>query len=215
MANKEKTLAEHAAYELTKAGMTDHEDPEARKVATDVMALVRRYEKQNHNDKTGSFVVEAFSTLTQRLPLTPITDDPEEWDKFEVERKNVETQEVEKRTIWQSKRAPSLFSEDEGKTFTDQRTGKVGESVDHVKQAEEREAQKKARAEAKAKAEERAKQPEKPIGHVNPDVPAGEASLEVGPEETATTPEDQTQTATEAAAKAKAPKKTDGKKATK
>lgn len=210
MANKEKTLSEHAAYELTKAGMTNHEDPEARKVATDVMALVRRFEKQGHTDKTGSFVLEAFETLATRLPLTPITDDPEEWDKFEIDRKNVETEEVEKRTVWQSKRAPSLFSEDEGKTFTDQRTGKVGESVDHIKQAEELEAAKKLRAERKAKAEQPEAPIEKPVGHVNPDLPAGEAPIETASEETATAPEK-----TEAPAPAKDAKGKSSKKATK
>lgn len=168
--SKQRTLSEHAAYELTKAGMTNNDDPRARKVAIDVMALVRRFEKQDHDDKTGPFVLEAFETLCTRLPLTPITDDPEEWDKFETERKNIDTGETEKRVIWQSRRAPSIFSEDEGKTFTDQRTGKVGTSVDHVKQAAERKAAEEDRAKRKADAAKRAE------GKV--ETPAGEASLE-------------------------------------
>ena len=145
-----KTLTEHAAYELTKAGMANNADPEARQAATNTLALVRRIEKMNMTDRQAQFVLEAFSILTQFLPLTPITDDPEEWEKFEIDRKNVDTGEVEKREVWQSRRATSIFSEDKGKTFTDQRTGKTGTSVDHLKQAEEEKAAEEARAKTKA-----------------------------------------------------------------
>lgn len=178
-----RTLSEHAAYELTKAGLTDNEEVEARQVALNTMALIRRLEKQNNNEKQIQYVVEAFQRLAQRLPLTPITDDPEEWEKFEVKSKNLETGVEETKVAWQSKRLPSLFSEDEGKTFVDQRTGKTGESVDHKKQAGEEAAAKKARDDRKKAAADRAK---KPIGHVDPDIPAGEAGLTDQP---ATTPE--------------------------
>lgn len=153
-----KTLTEHAAYELTKAGMSNNEDQEARQVAINTMALVRRIEKMNMSDKQARYTLEAFGILCDFLPLTPITDDPEEWEKFEIDRKNVDTGEVEKKTVWQSRRSPSIFSEDQGKTFTDQRTGKTGESLDHVKQAEEAEKRKVELADAKAKAEDRAKE---------------------------------------------------------
>ncbi len=179
-----KTLTEHAAYELTKAGMADNSDPEARQVATNTIALVRRIEKMNMTEKQAAYVIEAFSILTQFLPLTPITDDPDEWDKFEIDRKNVDTQEVEKKTVWQSKRATSIFSEDEGKTFVDQRTGKVGESVDHIKQAEEMKAAEEARAKRKAENDARTQKPHAVLA----DQPAGEMSA--APEApAATTPE--------------------------
>lgn len=179
-----KTLVEHAAYELTKAGMANNPDPEARQVATNTIALVRRIEKMNMTEKQANYVIEAFSILTQFLPLTPITDDPDEWDKFEIDRKNVDTQEVEKKEVWQSRRATSIFSEDKGKTFIDQRTGKVGESVDHIKQAEELKAAQEAREKRQA---ENAARTNKPHA-VMADQPAGEASA--APEATtASTPE--------------------------
>lgn len=189
---KGKTLVEHAAYELTKAGMANNADPEARQVATNTIALVRRVEKMNMTEKQANYVIEAFSILTQFLPLTPITDDPEEWDKFEIDRKNVDTQEVEKKEVWQSRRATSIFSEDKGKTFIDQRTGKVGESVDHIKQAEEMKAAEEARAKRKAENEARTTQPTAVLA----DQPAGEVSA--APAATAATPE--------APAEAEAPK---------
>ena len=180
-----RTLPEHAAYELAKPGMTDHDDAEARKVATDVMALVRRFEKQDLAEKSARFVLEAFETLCNFLPLTPITTDPDEWEKYEIDRKNVDTGEVEKKLVWQSKRAPAIFSEDEGKTFIDQRTGKAGESVDHVEYAKQLEDQKKARAERKAKAGERGK----PLPPTDSEVPAAEAGVEPPP--AATTPKEE------------------------
>lgn len=188
MADSKRTLAEHAAYELTKAGLTTNEDAEARKVATDVMALVKRFEKQNHTEKSAEYTLRAFDLLCNFMPLSPITDDPSEWDKFEIERKNVETGEVEKRTVWQSKRASAVFSEDEGKTFIDQKTGKTGESVNHIefeKQIAQQEADRKARKEAAAA---RAVNPN-PVGTVNPDVPAGEAVAEAPVKGTDPTPE--------------------------
>lgn len=167
-----KTLAQHAEDELKRAGMTDNEDPEARKVSVAIIALTKRFEKQDLNQKSATFVLEAFETICNFLPLTPLSTDPEEWDKFSIDRKNIDTDEVEKKIVWQSKRAPRIFSEDEGKTFVDQSTGKVGESVDHIKRAAEIDAEAKDRAERKAAAEARAKNP-RPIGHVNPDMPEG------------------------------------------
>lgn len=146
-----RTLLEHAAYELTRAGMTTNEDPLARKAAADTLALVKRFQNQEHTERTGRYVLEMFETLANFLPLTPITDDPDEWEKFEIDRKNVDTGEVEKRVVWQSKRASAIFSEDQGKTFIDQRTGKTGESVDHTKEAAEKaaaEADRKSRKDA-------------------------------------------------------------------
>lgn len=166
-----KTLSEHAAYELVKAGVTNSDDPELRQVAVNVMALIRRIEKMNMTTKQAEYALQAFDVLTQFLPLSPITDDPEEWDKFEIDRKNVDTQEVEKREVWQSRRATSIFSEDKGKTFVDQRTGKTGTSVDHVEYAKQQEAEKEARTKAKEEAKNRTAN--KPTA-VLADTPAGE-----------------------------------------
>jgi len=157
--------------------MTTNKDPMARKVAADVLSLVKRFEKQEHTERSGRYVLEAFETLANFLPLTPITDDPDEWEKFEIDRKNVDTNETEHKLVWQSKRATAIFSEDEGKTFIDQRTGKAGESLDHVAEAEKKaafEAERKARKDA---AEARAKAPTAPVG----DAPAAEEGIAATP----------------------------------
>lgn len=178
---KGRTIVEHAAYELTKAGMVDDPDPMARQVATDTISLVRKFEKQDHTEQSARFVLEAFETLCQFLPLSPITDDPDEWEKFEIERKNIDTGVTEKQVVWKSKRASMIFSEDQGKTYINQQNGKVGTSVDYLKQAEEIKAEKQARADRKAAAEERAKNPNPAPAADLANVPAGEAVAETKP----------------------------------
>lgn len=148
-----KTLIDHAEYELTKAGLIDNPNPEARKVATDTLALVKRFDKQKHTQKTAQWVTQFFTDLVSFIPLTTITDDPEEWEKFEIEQTNKETNEKTTVTRWQSRRCPSIFSEDEGKTWIDQATGNTGESAP----AEE---ERKRVAEIRAAEEQRIKEAE-------------------------------------------------------
>lgn len=173
---KGKTLAEHAAYELHKAGFVDNDDPDVRKVATDTMALCKRFEKQKHSEKTAGATLEFFETLASFLPLTPLTNDPSEWEIYEEVKRNPATQEeIEKRIIWHSERASSIFSFDEGKTWADMRTNKTGELVDHKEYAAQ---QKKDADEATARKEmaaQRAANP-KPIGTVDA-TPAAEQGL--------------------------------------
>lgn len=172
-----KTISEHAAYELTKAGIANSEDNEDRQTAINLMALVRRFEKQKNTERQKDFILMGLSRILNFLPLTPLTDDPDEWEKFEIERKNVDTQEVEKKIVWQSRRATSIFSEDQGKTWFDQASGKTGSSLDHVAEAQRIVDEKKAAEERKAEAVARA---QKPIGLADPEAPAGEVPLAPG-----------------------------------
>ncbi len=190
---KGKTLREHAAYELTRAGLVDHKDPEARKVASDTMALIIRFEKQNHTDSTKEYVLDFFQRLCEFIPLTSLTDDPKEWEKFTLTKESAE-EGGEKITEerWMSKRSPRIMSSDAGKTWVDMPTGKTGTSIDHVKY----EADMKKAKENEAKAEK-----------AKAEVPAGEeveAPTPVDPNQPAT--KDDLKTA-KAAAKKKPTKK--------
>lgn len=148
-----KTLAEHAAYELTRLGLVDHEEEEARKVARDTMALVRRFEKQGHTANSGQYVLQFFEDICNMIPLSPLTDDPAEWEEFEMTKENKETKEKITEARWTSKRSPRIMSSDGGKTWVDMPTGKTGESVDHKKQAENRKKNEEAIAKRKAEAD--------------------------------------------------------------
>lgn len=172
-----KTLYEHAKFELEKLDLLSEGDEANRKVYETTLALVKRFEKQGHNQFTGKWVLEFFETLCNFLPLSPLTDDPAEWTEYQDTRRNMATGEEETITRWQNNRAPMFMSEDGGKTFTDLRTDKKGESVDHVKQAEEWAAARSARKAAREQ-ELAPKQPEqvtapKPAAPDN-STPAGE-----------------------------------------
>ncbi len=147
----DRTLIEHAAYELHKAKIANSDDPELKQVAINTMALIRRIDKMNMSEKQLEYTLQAFQGLANHQPLSPITTDPDEWEKFEIKRKNVDTDEEEVRVIWQSRRMPSLFSEDEGKTFRDEATGKTGTSLNHLELAAAEEKEAAAKAEAKEK----------------------------------------------------------------
>lgn len=187
----QKTLLEHAAYELTRAGLTNHEEPSARKTAEDTMALLRRFVKQNHDETTGRYTLEFFETLANFLPLSPITDNPEEWEKFTVKSVNEETKEETTVTRWQSKRAPSFISEDDGKTWTDMKSGRTGTSVDHVKEAARVEEEKKnsARIEKKRKADNAKKLKEADTAKAEKEATDGKQE-KPGTQETPDTPAD-------------------------
>lgn len=144
-----KNLLDHAEYELKRAGFTDSPNPDNQKIARDVLALIRRFRKQDHGQYTGPKVLEFFDTLGWFLPLTPITDNPEEWEQFDVTTKNTTTGEEETSSHWQCKRAPSIISEDGGKTFTDMRTGNTSESLKHEEWLKDVEKQKQARLDRK------------------------------------------------------------------
>lgn len=165
-----KSLTEHAAYELTKSGLANNEDAEARQTAINIMAIVRRIEKQKNSEAQVEFMLETLNRLLNGLPMTAITDDPEEWDQYVLKRYvlDPETKEPvgdpEEQSVWQAKRAEHIVSYTEGKTWIDQATGKSGQSLDHIE-------------EAKRKEEESARKV-KPIGHVDPDAPAGEVAAD-------------------------------------
>jgi hypothetical protein len=180
MADKVKvTMYDYAKSELDRAGFLDHPEPDARKTATDVLALIRRFEKQSHTEGTKEIVLEWFGILANFVPLSPITDNPEEWEKFEVTTKNEAGEEVTKE-LWQSRRAPSVISEDGGKSFIDNVTGSDGVSVPHEDWLTHREKQREkaiARMEAK-------KNPvkEDPAANVKADAPAATPEESTGDE---------------------------------
>jgi hypothetical protein len=168
-----KSLSEHAAYELTKAGLANNEDPEARQTAVNIMALVRRLEKQKNSDGQIEFILESLNRLLNGLPLTAITDDPEEWEQYELQRYILDpvtkqpVGEPERQAVWQSKRASHIVSYTMGQTWIDQATGKSGQSLDHIEEAKKKEKE-AARKVVRTK----------PIGHVAPDAPASEVAAD-------------------------------------
>lgn len=146
-----KTLSEFAAQELQLAGLVDHKEEEVRKVARDTMAFIKRFEKQNHTARTGEAVIKLFNELVHVNPIAPITDDPDEWERFEVSTKREDSDEIEKDEYWQHRRIARYISNDGGKTYQDQRDRQTYESVSKDKLEAEKAAKEAAEA---SKAEE-------------------------------------------------------------
>lgn len=170
-----KTLFDHAVFELKKFAELADGTIEDKKIITDTLALVKRFERQGHSKHTGKWTLDFFETVAQGLPLTPLTDDPAEWEAYEDTHKNLKTGNTDVVIRWQNKRVPSVISMDEGKTFVDMSTGKEGESVDHVKQSELW-AQQRAEREAAKKAAEEQAQADAKAPETDTSVPAGEDS---------------------------------------
>lgn len=100
-------LIEHAEKELAKAGL-GADDPDFKgKIAESVMELVRCFDAQGHSGYSMEMVREVLHELLKLKPLTPLTDDPEEWE---------DVSEPSGYPLWQNRRDPTVFSNDAGKT---------------------------------------------------------------------------------------------------
>ena len=99
------TLADHARYELQRAGEFDR-DPA---FATALMAAVSVIDAFVVSEQLSPReLADPLSILLFHGVLTPLTDDPGEWDE-----RSLQTD----RRVWQSRRNPSAFSHDEGRTY--------------------------------------------------------------------------------------------------
>jgi hypothetical protein len=104
-------LERHARDELNRARMFDSEgDFYDGMLGEAVMELIQLFAKQGHSGMSGSIAIHLFTELANFNPLTPITDDPSEWNEVGEGR-------------WQCARRGDAFSSDGGKTYriTDER----------------------------------------------------------------------------------------------
>ena len=75
-----------------------------------IMEIVTTFSKQGHSGGSAYQVLTAITQLLQYKPLSPLTNNPDEWmliDPTMTGGKN----------LWQNKRKAAAFSEDGGKTF--------------------------------------------------------------------------------------------------
>lgn len=103
MSKEVSQLIKHARRELDMAGLKG----EQRKLVMDLVAVFNR---QYQDKKASPGTVTIFSQLATFKPLSPLTDDPNEWMSVSKDFD---------RPMWQSERYPAAFSEDGGKTWWD------------------------------------------------------------------------------------------------
>lgn len=103
-------LTDHAHRELTLAGWLSDDDEQS---GVALLNAVRAFSQGGWSGGSAPFGIAILSDLLQFKALTPLTDDPAEW------------QEVSLTGDWQSRRRPDAFSEDGGKTYRLQSEAKV------------------------------------------------------------------------------------------
>jgi len=106
-------LIDHANRELTLAGYPELTREYKRgnaefdvnmEIRKDIMELVTMFAKQHHSGASAGYVTRVLTDLLQYKPISPLTDNPEEWNEVGE-------------GFWQCKREPSCFSTDGGKTY--------------------------------------------------------------------------------------------------
>ena len=102
------TLVEHARRELDLCGQTA-EDPEY--AASLIKAVEAFASYDGHSGGSMMAAVEQLGRLLRFQPLSPLTADPAEW--FNHGEMGAQAY------LWQSKRQPSVFSTDGGRTWYD------------------------------------------------------------------------------------------------
>lgn len=97
--------------EMRRAGLYDNDADFRGMIPECVLELLDTWHKQGHSGGSAYMTLEIFNKLVAHKPLTPITDDPDEWmDMSEYQGGE---------PLWQCRRQPTLFSLDGGKTYYD------------------------------------------------------------------------------------------------
>lgn len=104
------TLVEHARRELTLCGQFK-EDPE---FSESIIKAVAGFTSYGHSGGSAAVGIEMLHDLLQYKPLSPLTDNPEEWMEVGSQEPRTPTGTGQ---VWQSRRRADAFSEDGGLTY--------------------------------------------------------------------------------------------------
>lgn len=114
------TLREHAQRELELVG----EEPQ---VIEWYLAIVDKFNEFGHSGSSAEHTTRVLEQLLRYQNLTPLTDNPDEW---------IDVREYgDGSALWQNKRNPKAFSNDNGKTykFIDQHNFGVSHATERTK----------------------------------------------------------------------------------
>ncbi len=98
------SLREHAEREVKLAGLLDEDSDYNGMLGESVIELADVFGKQGHSGFSAQLTLQIFNEVAQFKNLTPLSDDPEEWNEVGPE-------------TWQNKRNSEAFSNDGGKTW--------------------------------------------------------------------------------------------------
>lgn len=104
-------LVAHAEAELRRAGLYDKDSDYGGMIAEAVMKLIRPFAEEGHSGASAMLTLEVFNRVARYKTLGPLTNDPAEWGDVS------NYCGPEGKGVWQSRRDPSCFSNDGGKTY--------------------------------------------------------------------------------------------------
>lgn len=104
----QENLVDHAERELKLAGLLEADSDYNGALGKAVLELIELFSKQGHSGFSATLVRELFNRCSNFENLTPITSNEEEWEDMSNYGGD---------PLWQSKRNPTYFSKDKGKTW--------------------------------------------------------------------------------------------------
>lgn len=107
----ESATVAFAREELQRAGMFDDDADYGGSLGHSVLGVVAAFFSYGHSGGSAGIALMLLERLLRHKPLTPLTDDPTEW---------VDCRPMTSGPLWQSRRSPSCFSLDGGRTWYDQ-----------------------------------------------------------------------------------------------
>lgn len=105
------SLVEHARREL---GYLKNDDD----FNEGIVKVIQAFADMGHSGGSASYAIPLINDLLQFKNVTPLTDNPSEWNEVGT-------------GMWQSQRCSEAFSTDRGKTYYLLSDTKVRKSVDH------------------------------------------------------------------------------------
>lgn len=105
------SLVAHAEREMRLAGLYDADADYDGMISEAVMKLVRAHSEEGHSGFSSALTLQIFNKVVNFKNLAPITSDPQDW--MEVGN------DPDGTTVYQCKRASTLFSVDGLKTWYD------------------------------------------------------------------------------------------------
>jgi 2'-5' RNA ligase len=112
----ESNLTDHAKSELKRAGLMDKDSDYGGMLGNAVLKLMKTFSGEGHSGTSAMMALELFKKLAMYEPLTPLTDDLDEW--MNVSHESFTKAELTAgKVMFQSRRHPGAFSDDGGKTY--------------------------------------------------------------------------------------------------
>jgi hypothetical protein len=105
-------LVKHAEFELKRTGLFDEDSDYGGALGPHVVEMVKKFAEGGHSGGSAAIATAILTKLLSYKVLTPLTSAPEEWNEVPENCRG-------KTPLWQSRRQPSTFSVDAGKTWYD------------------------------------------------------------------------------------------------